>query len=70
MAKAKSFARKLYVIEHFNEKGKWELTRFGDWYRELRPTMLNELAKARQQFPDEKYKLTTYVPREPTSRKR
>lgn len=62
---AKTTQRKLFAVDHRNEKGAWELTRFGEMHREHRAQMLDELARARQQYPDEKYKLTTYVPKEP-----
>lgn len=66
---AKEFQRKLYVIDYLNDKGQWERTNYGDYNHAYRPRMLRELAKAREQYPDEKYKLTTYVPQEP-ARKR
>lgn len=54
-------ARKLYVIELLDGK-QWVMSSFGKDWRNNRERMRIELKKAEQQYPDEKYKLTTYVP--------
>ncbi len=56
--------RKVWVVEVLVGK-RWEMTTFGSMYWDTRAIMLEELASAREQYPDERYKLTTYVPKEP-----
>jgi hypothetical protein len=59
--------RKVWIIEVLVGK-RWEMTTFGSMYWDTRAIMLEELVSARSQYPDTKYKLTTYVPKEPVAK--
>ncbi len=65
---ARTNQRKLWIVEVWENK-RWQQTNF-DGFPDDRESMLNALASARHQYPDEKYKLTTYVPAEPARAKK
>ena len=65
---ARTNQRKLWVVE-VREGNKWMQVDAGG-FKDDRDSMLNALASMKRQYPDEKYKLTPYVPREPARRKR